>query len=179
MGSCRQKGWRGMIFSTIIAGDVLEMEFSPSMDNLRITQNKIKHEIDCVPLSANSFSLILNGRTYHLTITPQLDGYEVTVNHHTHFVKVKDRLELLLDKFGMQSPAISHANEIHAMIPGLVSSIFVKVGDTVNTGTKLCILEAMKMENEITSPKTGTITIIHINSGDNVDKGDLMMEISD
>ena len=120
-----------MIFSTIIAGDVLEMEFSPSMDNLRITQNKIKHEIDCVPLSANSFSLILNGRTYHLTITPQLDGYEVTVNHHTHFVKVKDRLELLLDKFGMQSPAISHANEIHAMIPGLVSSIFVKVGDTV------------------------------------------------
>ena len=168
-----------MNFSTIVAGDVLEMEFSPSMETMRVTQNKSKQEIDCVSLSANSFSLILNGRTYHLTITTQLDGYEVTVDHHTHFVKVKDRLDLLLEKFGMQGETKSHAGEIHAQIPGLVSCIFVKDGDRVKTGTKLCILEAMKMENEITSPKNGTVTHIHIDSGDNVEKGNLLMEISD
>ena len=168
-----------MNFSTIIAGDILDMEFSPSMDIMRVTKNKTNQKIDCVFLSANSFSLILNGRTYHLTITPQLDGYEVTVNHHTHFVKVKDRLELLLEKFGMQGETLTHAGEIHAQIPGLVSSIFVKPGDTVKTGTKLCILEAMKMENEITSPKNGTVTHIYIDSGDNVEKGNLLMEISD
>ena len=168
-----------MNFSTIIAGDVLDMEFSLSMDTMRITQNKSKQEIDCVSLSANSFSLILNGRTYHLTITTQLDGYEVTVDHHTHFVKVKDRLELLLEKFGMQGETISHAGKIHAQIPGLVSYIFVKEGNRVKTGAKLCILEAMKMENEITSPKNGTVTHIHIDSGDNVEKGNLLMEISD
>ena len=168
-----------MNFSTIIAGDVLDMEFSPSMDTMRVTQNKSKQEIDCAFLSANSFSLILNGRTYHLTITTQLDGYEVTVNHHTHFVKVKDRLELLLEKFGMQGETISHAGKIHAQIPGLVSRIYVKSGDSVKIGDKLCILEAMKMENEITSPKNGTVTLIHIDSGGNVEKGDLIMEISD
>ena len=168
-----------MNFSTIIAGDILDMEFSPSMDTMRITQNESKQEIDCVSLSANSFSLILNGRTYHLTITTQLDGYEVTVDHHTHFVKVKDRLELLLEKFGMQGETLTHAGEIHAQIPGLVSCIFVKKGDRVKTGAKLCILEAMKMENEITSPKNGTVTHIHIDSGDNVEKGNLLMEISD
>ena len=54
-----------------------------------------------------------------------------------------------------------------------------KDGDRVKTGTKLCILEAMKMENEITSPKNGTVTHIHIDSGDNVEKGNLLMEISD
>ena len=168
-----------MNFSTIIAGDVLEMEFSPSMDTMRLTQNKSKQEIDCVSLSANSFSLILNGRTYHLTITTQLDGYEVTVDHHTHFVKVKDRLELLLDKLGMQNEVVNHASEIHAQIPGLVSHIFVKEGDSVKAGAKLCILEAMKMENEITSPKNGIVTLIHIDSGYNVEKGDLLMKISD
>jgi acetyl/propionyl-CoA carboxylase alpha subunit len=168
-----------MNFSTIIAGDVLDMEFSLSMDTMRITQNKSKQEIDCVSLSANSFSLILNGRTYHLTITTQLDGYEVTVDHHPHFVKVKDRLEFLLEKFGMQGETICPAGEIHAQIPGLVSCIFVKEGDRVKTGAKLCILEAMKMENEITSPKNGTVTHIHIDSGDNVEKGNLLMEISD
>ena len=68
--------------------------------------------------------------------------------------------------------------EIHAQIPGLVSNIFVKEGDKVESGDKLCILEAMKMENEIISPKNGSVTSIHINSGDNVNKGDLIMEVS-
>ena len=168
-----------MNFSTIIAGDVVDMEFSSSMGTVRVTNNKSKQEIDCVSLSANSFSLILNGRTYHLTITTQLDGYEVTVDHHTHFVKVKDRLELLLKKIGIQEGTSIHAGEIHAEIPGLISCIFVKEGDRVKTGVKLCILEAMKMENEITSPKNGIVTRIYIDSGNNVEKGNLLMEISD
>ena len=168
-----------MKFITTIDEAALEMEFSPSMDNIRVLQNNSEQKIDCVALSSNSFSLILNGRTYHLTITTQLDGYEVTVDHHTYFVKVKDRLELLLEKFGMQGETIGHAGEIHAPLPGLVSCIFVKEGDRVKTGAKLCILEAMKMENEITSPKNGTVTHIHIVSGDNVEKGNLLMEISD
>ena len=168
-----------MNFSTIIAGDILDMEFSPSMDTMQVTQNKTNLAIDCVSLSANSFSLILNGRIYHLSISHKLDGYEVTVNHHTHFVQVKDKLELLLEKIGMQSKTSNHPSEIHAQIPGLVSSIFVKSGDTVKTGEKLCILEAMKMENEITSHKNGTVTLIHINPGANVQKGTLLMEISD
>ena len=168
-----------MNFSTIISGDVLNMEFSSSMNTMRVTQNKSKEIIDCVPLSPNSFSLILNGRTYYLTIKPQLDGYEVTVNHDIHFVQVKNKLELLLNKFGMQSKVSTNAGEIHAQIPGLVSCIFVNSGDKVKTGEKLCILEAMKMENEITAPKNGIITFIHIDSGASVEKGDLIMEISD
>ena len=96
-----------------------------------------------------------------------------------YFVQIKDELELFLEKFGMQSESSNHADEIHAQIPGLVSRIYVKSGDSVKIGDKLCILEAMKMENEITSPKNGTVTLIHIDSGGNVEKGDLIMEISD
>ncbi len=168
-----------MNISTIIEGDILDIEFSPTMNNFRVIQNKTNQEIDFVPLSENSFSLILNGRTYHLTITSQLDGYAVTVNHHTHFVQVKDRLEILLEKFGIHGEDPSHTGEIYAPIPGIVSRIFVKSGDTVKAGKNLCILEAMKMENEIISPINGTITSIHIDSGDNVKKGNLLMEISD
>ena len=167
-----------MNFSTIIAGEVVDMEFSPTMDTMRVIQKKSKQKIDCVPLSANSLSLILNGQTYYLTITAQLDGYEVTVDHHTHFVKVKNSLELLLEKFGMESKTVIQPGEIHAQIPGLVSHIFVKEGDKVKSGDKLCILEAMKMENEITAPKNGSVTRIHIDSGENVEKGDLIMEVS-
>ena len=77
----------------------------------------------------------------------------------------------------MQTDECSHAGEIHAQIPGLVSQILVKKGDKVKVNQKLFILEAMKMENEIDSPVSGTIDRIHCKAGDKVEKGNIIMEI--
>ena len=62
-------------------------------------------------------------------------------------------------------------------IPGLVSQIFVEVGDSVAKGQKLFILEAMKMENEIKSNQDGIIKNIYIKEGMNINKDQIMMEI--
>ena len=168
-----------MKFTTIINNETMEIEFSPPLDEFKVQHKETMQKIDCVPLSANSYSLIINDRTYYLTITNQLDGYEVTVDHHTQMVQVKDELETLLEKLGIQSGTSTHTGKIYAQIPGLLSRIFIKVGDRVKTGAKLCILEAMKMENEITSTEDGTIKRIHIKPGSNVEKGDLLMEMSE
>ena len=133
--------------------------------------------IDCVQLSQNSYSLILNGQSHYLTINPHLNGYEVMVDHHIHLVYVKDEVDILLEQFGLQPDKSSHAGEIHAQIPGLLSQIFVKKGDKVKVNQKLFILEAMKMENEIDSPVSGTIDHIHCKAGDKVEKGNIIMEI--
>ena len=77
----------------------------------------------------------------------------------------------------MQIEETSHAGKIHAQIPGLVSQFFVKKGDKVKVSQKLFILEAMKMENEIDSPVSGTIDHIHFKAGDKVEKGNIIMEI--
>ena len=166
-----------MKFNTIIEGQSLEMEFSDSLNQLSIKPNN-EIEIDCVQLSHNSYSLILSGKSHYLTINPLLDGYEVNVDHHTNLVQVQDELDILLDKFGMKNEKLQHAGEIHAQIPGLVSHLFVKEGNTVQVEQKLFILEAMKMENEIDSPIQGTVKRIHIATGSKVEKGDLIMEIS-
>jgi len=156
-----------MKFNTIS----VEMEFSESLDQLLINPNN-ELKIDCVQLSSNSYSLILNGKSHYLTINKQMDGYEVTVDHDTHLVQVQDEVEILLEKFGMKSETSSHAGEIHALIPGLVSRLFVKPGDKVEIG------EAMKMENEIDSPISGTIGNIYIKASDKVKKGELIMKIT-
>ena len=166
-----------MKFNTIIKGQSLEMEFSDSLNQLSIKPNN-EMEIDYVQLSHNSYSLILSGKSHYLTINPLLEGYEVNVDHHTNLVQVQDELDILLDKFGMKSEKLQHAGEIHAQIPGLVSHLFVKEGNTVQVEQKLFILEAMKMENEIDSPIQGTVKRIHIATGSKVEKGDLIMEIS-
>ena len=165
-----------MKFNTIIENQSLEMEFSDSLNQFSIkTENDV--EIDCVKLSHNSYSLILNGQSHYLTIHPHLQGYEVTVDHHTHLVHVQDEVDILLEQFDMQDDESHHAGEIHAQIPGLVSQIYVKKGDKVKVNQKLFILEAMKMENEIDSPVSGIVDHIHCKEGDKVEKGNIIMEI--
>ena len=170
-----------MKFNTIIDNQSLVMEFSDSLNKFSIiTENDMENDIkiDCVQLSHNSYSLILNGQSHYLTINPHFHGYEVIVDHHTYIVKVLDELDILLEKFGMQSDQSHHAGEIHAQIPGLISQIFVQKGDKVKVNQKLFILEAMKMENEIDSPISGTIDHIYCKAGDKVEKGNIIMEIT-
>ena len=166
-----------MKFNTIIENISLEMKFSDSI-NQHLINNNDNVEIDCIQLSINSYSLLLNGKSHILTINKQIDGYDVTVDHHTYLVQVQDEVDVLLEKFGMQSNSSSHAGEIHALIPGLVSRLFVKPGDKVENGHGLLILEAMKMENEIDSPISGVVGKIYIKAGDKVEKGELIMEIN-
>ena len=166
-----------MKFNTIIDGQSVEMEFSYSLNLLSIKPKK-EMQIDLVQLGADSYSLILNSKSHYLTINKQLERYEITVDHYTHLVQVQDEMDILLEKFGMQNNTNSHAGEIYAQIPGLVSQLFVRPGDNVDIGQKLLILEAMKMENEIDSPIAGIVNNIHIKSGDNVEKGELIMDIN-
>ncbi|MDP6134482.1 MAG: acetyl-CoA carboxylase biotin carboxyl carrier protein subunit [Candidatus Marinimicrobia bacterium] len=166
-----------MKFNTIIDGQSVEMEFSYSLNLLSIKPEK-EMQIDLVQLGVDSYSLILDGKSHHLTINKQPEKYEITVDHYTHLVQVQDEMDILLEKFGMQSNTSSHAGEIHAQIPGLVSQLFVRPGDNVDIGQKLLILEAMKMENEIDSPIAGIVNDIHIKSGDKVEKGELIMDIN-
>ena len=60
---------------------------------------------------------------------------------------------------------------VTAPMPGTILKVNVKVGDTVKSGTVLCVLEAMKMENEIMAPKDGTVTQVVVSKGSSVDTG--------
>lgn len=60
---------------------------------------------------------------------------------------------------------------VKAPLPGVIIDIKVKVGDSVNPGTVVAVLEAMKMENNITAGMSGTIKAINVNKGDSVLEG--------
>jgi biotin carboxyl carrier protein len=62
-------------------------------------------------------------------------------------------------------------------MPGKVIKIMAKIGDKVEKGQTLLILEAMKMENEIKSGTNGTVKAIHVKAGDALENGVLMMEV--
>jgi biotin carboxyl carrier protein len=66
---------------------------------------------------------------------------------------------------------------LFTQMPGKVIKIFCKVGDIVEKGQTLLILEAMKMENEIKSGVTGQVKAIHVKAGDALENGVLMIEV--
>ncbi|MBR1706119.1 MAG: biotin/lipoyl-binding protein [Bacteroidales bacterium] len=69
-------------------------------------------------------------------------------------------------------PAASGAGEkVTSPLPGVIIEVSVKEGQAVKAGQKVAVLEAMKMENEISAPKDGTVTAIHVAKGDSVLEG--------
>ncbi len=67
---------------------------------------------------------------------------------------------------------------VKAPMPGTVLSLKVAAGQAVRRGDVLLILEAMKMENEISSPADGTVAAIRVQAGSTVNTGDPMVDLA-
>ena len=63
---------------------------------------------------------------------------------------------------------------IEVPITGKITSVEVKVGDAVQEGDVICLIESMKMENPILAPVAGTITEIKVSAGETVETGNLI-----
>lgn len=78
------------------------------------------------------------------------------------------------------APVASAAGEgtpVEAPMPGTILKILVSNGQAVKAGDAVVVLEAMKMENEITAPQDGTVTAVCVNQGDSVDAGKVLVTI--
>jgi propionyl-CoA carboxylase alpha chain len=64
-----------------------------------------------------------------------------------------------------------------APMPGTVVKVLVEVGQTVEAGDPLVVLEAMKMEHTLTSPHAGIVEAVHVNVGDQVERGERLVSI--
>lgn len=73
--------------------------------------------------------------------------------------------------------AIAGGEQVKSPMPGTILDIRVNAGDSVTKGQVLCILEAMKMENEILAPKDGTVAKVITSKGASVNAGDPLMVI--
>ena len=74
--------------------------------------------------------------------------------------------------------AAASGKPVVAPLPGTINEIKVKVGDKVNTGDTVVVLEAMKMQNNIDAETSGTIASINVNKGDAVMEGDTLVTIA-
>ncbi len=168
-----------MKFQTQFNNQTLEFDVSQDSHGITVKMENQQLKADFIQLTSNSYSLLLDGHSHFLHITGEDGRLEVTVDQHTNQITVLDETQILLEQIGMADIDEEGLGVVHAPIPGLVTQILVSVGDKIRKGDKVCILEAMKMENEIFAPVDGILKIIHTSAGNALEKGDIILEIAD
>ncbi|MFB6206620.1 MAG: acetyl-CoA carboxylase biotin carboxylase subunit [Haloglomus sp.] len=78
---------------------------------------------------------------------------------------------------GGGSAAATEGESVTAEMQGTILEVNVSEGDEVESGDVICVLEAMKMENDVVAPRAGTVAQVAISEGDSVDMGDLLIAI--
>ena len=120
-----------------------------------------------VSVSGRSYSVELRGMTGS-TLTFLVEGQEYSVDVTAHSTGPGGQP---LGQKVSRTTRESTGNEVRAPMPGIVSDVKVAAGSTVHTGDTLLVIEAMKMENPIKSPRSGTIKQLHVNKGQEVSSG--------
>ena len=163
------------------------------MSNLSVTINSSTYnvELDQQPQPDADLTVVVDGETLRV-IVPELDNpdatgwllidgrpYEVTVDRNLHWIKSSrgvNRLELRDRETTVARPP-SGDGRIKAPIPGQIARVLVAVGDTVEVGQSLMILEAMKMENHVRAPRAGKVEQLNVAAGQTVTLHALLAEI--
>lgn len=157
-----------------------------------ITLDNVDHTIDWRYIAAlatdarnagGRYSLIIAGKSYdilvhRITKPTEKDShtYEIFVAGQRFEVKVEDARTRTLAGLARGNLKSGEAN-VQAPMPGLVIGIPVEVGETVDEGQTVVILEAMKMENDLPSPIIGKVKEIRSSKGQTVEQGQVLIVI--
>ena len=122
------------------------------------------------------YKITLQGRTYEVEVSngqaQVLDEYEAVAPSAPAAAPAAEVAAPAAAAAAPAAAAVTGAGEaVNAPMPGTILKVNVANGQAVKEGDVLCILEAMKMENEIMAPKSGTITQVVVSKGAKVDTG--------
>lgn len=136
------------------------------------------YELQVREIEADAYLFFLNTNVHECRVSGRgasKDTFDVTIHGDNHEVTIIDPKRL---RSGQNSDRHHHGvAEIVALMAGKVVRVQTEAGATIDKGAGVVVVEAMKMQNEIKSPRTGVVVSIKVKPGDTVNVGDVLAVI--
>jgi len=154
---------------------------------LKVNNRPREVTLEQEPQNTKSFLIKVDRKSYQ--VEPSVLERNSTSSIKVNNIPFKVKLTSTAPKIGVAipSPVLAPVQKtaaktqgegvVVAPMAGKIISVKVTKGDSIKAGSVLCVLEAMKMENEITSTKSGVIEEVRVQEGKAVNEGDILMLI--
>lgn len=167
-----------MKFSATIKNEKHDIQIKRDNELLFAEVSGRKYELEVSEPEPNIFLFKHENKIYEISVYPDenFEGiFNVKVNSNDFEIEITDPRKL--SGRSAQLENVGEKAEIKTAMPGKVVSVLKEVGSEAKKGEGVIVVEAMKMQNEMKSPKDGKITEIRVNEGDTVMSGDILLII--
>lgn len=158
----------------VVQGKQLQVEITKNNGLYRLTWEGKSFNVDAIRANHNTFSLLVSGKSYEVTIENQGSSYSVNFFNDTIDLELFDARQ-----FGASAITKKNvrggAHEILAPMPGKIIKVAVSQDGKVQEGDPLLIMEAMKMQNELKAPASGTVRNVYVKEGEAVSSQQVLM----
>jgi len=160
----------------VTVGDRSEVvEIAGADGRYRIAFGSEVWEVDARATGPGMYSLLVDGVSYAVDVSDR-DGVRVVdVGGESHAILVEEQTRHILRTRARAAGA--GGQTLTAPLPGRVTHVAVQVGDAVEAGATLVVIEAMKMENEVKAGAPGTIAEVRVQPGQTVNAGDVVVVV--
>ena len=158
-------------------GEAREVDVERNGDSFEVEIDGRRRPVELERLDGAVASLRFpeDGRSFQITYQRGRNGdWRVAVGQREFDLAVLTPAEATQEVSGARE---SGPSRLTAPIPGKVVAIKIAPGDEVSPGQPLIVLEAMKMENELSAEQAGTVAAVHVTDGATVEGGELLVEL--
>ncbi len=145
------------------------------MKKYRVFVDGTQHLVEIDESGPGEYSVRLRGKEAKIRIEEVLD-IKRSEKEHTGIIKENIKTE---QKSEINTDTVEAGVPLRAPMPGNVVKVIAKEGSAVKMGEPVIILEAMKMNNEISAPVSGIVKEIRVKEGDNIDSEDIIAVIEE
>lgn len=124
------------------------------------------------------YSLLVDGQSFEAYVYPAEDLWQVLLTGRLFQARVEDEREHRLRSQSAGSVLADREYHLKAPMPGLIVSVAVEEGQEVKNGEVLIILESMKMQNELKSPRDGVVSRLKVKAGDSVEQRQVILTVN-
>lgn len=148
------------------------------IDEHRVSVDGVTYEVDFMPVGDQPvYSLVVDGQSFDAHVYPDEDSWQVLFLGALYTATVEDEREKRL-RSALSGRVADHVDyHLKAPMPGMVVSIPVTEGQSIQKGDVLVVLESMKMQNELRSPRDGKVTRLRVKVGDRVEQKETMLSV--